>query len=184
MKKHIGILIMMVALTIGGFSQDFMPSIGLEVAIPTGDFGDAYTLGYGLSAAAELPLGDNLGVTLTAGYLLLSPDSEIKDFIKSSSMIPIQAGLKYYFSEQQSGIYAHVQVGVHSFSLTTEDFDFGGITVKGETTSESNLSFAPGAGFMINEKLDLALRYNIITAGSDEGAESSSYLGFRVAYGF
>jgi len=56
--------------------------------------------------------------------------------------------------------------------------------VKGETTSESNLSFAPGAGFMINEKLDLALRYNIITAGSDEGAESSSYLGFRVAYGF
>ncbi len=183
MKKYI-IALAVLACVVGieSKAQEFRPSVGLELAFPTGDFGDAYSLGYGLSVGGELPVGDNIGVTLTAGYILLSVDSELSDFIKSAGMIPVQAGVKYYLSEQQEGLYLHGQVGIHSTSVTTEDIDFGFGTVEGETTSDSNLSFAIGAGFFVND-IDLGLRYNIITTDV-EGADASSYLGLRAAFNF
>ena len=191
--KKIFFLVAMVAflgVTIEAQAQEFRGSAGLEIALPMGDFGDAYTLGYGLSVGGELPVGDNLGVTATVGYLLLSVDSELKDFVKSSAMIPAQLGLKYYFDEQQTGAYAHGQIGVHSNSTTfedTEDIVVGGITVlegqEGETESDTNLSWAIGAGYFVNENIDLGLRYNSITSGEDE-VDALSYIGVRAAYNF
>ena len=174
------------AIAIGAFSevkaQDFRGSIGLELALPLGDFGDAYSLGYGLSAGGELPFGDNLAATVTVGYVLLAVDSELSDLVKSAAMIPAQLGVKYYFSEQQSGPYAHGQIGIHSRSVTTEDFDFLGVTIEGETTSDSNLSWAIGAGFFVNENIDLGLRFNSISGKDD--ADASSYIGVRAAFNF
>jgi hypothetical protein len=184
MKKYIiAVAVLACVAGIESKAQEFRPSVGLELAFPTGDFGDAYTLGYGLSLGGELPVGDNIGVTLTAGYILLSVDSELSDFIKSAGMIPVQAGVKYYISEQQEGLYIHGQIGIHSNSVTSEDIEFLGVTVEGTTESDSNLSFAIGGGYFINENIDLGLRYNIITTDV-EGADASSYLGVRAAYNF
>jgi hypothetical protein len=56
-------------------------------------------------------------------------------------------------------------------------------TLSGTTSSDSYLSGAVGLGYMLNNKIDVGLRYNIIAPDSDiEGAESSSYLGVRLAY--
>ncbi|MDZ4751541.1 MAG: outer membrane beta-barrel protein [Flavobacteriales bacterium] len=185
MKKQLFIIAAALLSTIGSFAQSGRPSLGLELALPMGDFGDAYGIGYGLSAGYEHPVGDKLGITANVGYILLSPDEAIKDFIESSSMIPIQVGAKYYFSEQQSGPYGHVQLGVHTSSVKTAEFELLGVTIPSETESSTNLSFAFGAGFVLNEKIDLGIRYNIITPDSDiEEAKSSAYLGLRVAYMF
>jgi hypothetical protein len=186
MKKQLFVLAAALVCTVGSFAQSGRPSLGLELALPMGDFGDAYGLGYGLSGGYEHPVGDNLGITANIGYILLSPDESIKDFIESASMMPIQVGAKYYFSEQQSGPYGHVQLGVHNMSVKTAEFELLGVTVPSETESSTNLSFAFGAGYVLNDKIDLGLRYNIVTPDSDapDDASSSSYLGIRVAYMF
>ncbi|MFM7731037.1 MAG: hypothetical protein ACKO6L_08370, partial [Flavobacteriales bacterium] len=92
--------------------------------------------------------------------------------------------VRYYLGEKSNGLYFQGQVGVHSISVTTNAIDLGILgTIPGTTTSDSYLSFAFGAGFMLTEKLDLNLRYNIITADNDvDGATSSNYFGCRVGY--
>jgi hypothetical protein len=184
MKKQIFLLLVAVGLYTTSFAQLGPVSLGLELAKPTGDFGDAYPLGFGLSAGYEHPVGEKLGITVQVGYVLLTVDDDISDFIDKASMMPLQAGLKYYVSEFGSGLYIHGQIGVHSVSVTTKDFSLLGVTVEGETDSETSLSFAIGLGFMATEKLDIGLRYNIITPPSDapDDADASSYIGLRLAY--
>jgi hypothetical protein len=132
----------------------------------------------------EHPLGEKLGVTLQAGYIMLGIDDEVATFIEKSSMMPIQVGAKYYLSERGAGLYAHLQGGVHNLSVTTKDLDLGIFgTIPGTSSSDSYLSGALGVGYLINNKIDVGLRYNIIAPDTDvEGSESSSYLGIRLAY--
>lgn len=183
MKKLIlsGVALVMAG---GMMAQSNQLSFGLDLALPMGDFGDAYTLGIGPAVGFELPVGDNLGITAQLSYQILMVDSDLSDFIKSASMMPIQVGLKYYFSEQQAGLYGHAQVGVHSSSVTTEDIDLGPFgKIEGTTNSSSNFSWAIGAGYQL-EKLDIGLRYNSISPDSDapDGTSSSTYIGLRVGY--
>lgn len=165
-------------------AQSNQISLGLDLALPLGDFGDAYSLGIGPAVGFELPVGDNLGVTAQVSYQILMVDSELSDFIKSASMIPIQAGLKYYFMEQQEGFYGHGMLGVHMQSVTTEDIDLGPFgTIEGTSDSNTNLSWGIGAGYQL-EKLDIGVRFNSIMPDGDapDGASSSSYIGLRVGY--
>ncbi|MEZ4759448.1 MAG: outer membrane beta-barrel protein [Flavobacteriales bacterium] len=167
-------------------AQSPQVSLGVDLALPLGDFGEAYSLGVGPAAGFELPVGDNLGITAQLSYQFLTVKSDLSDFVKSSSMLPVQVGAKYYFMDQQEGFYGHVQLGIHSTSVTTEDQEFTILgtttTIEGETSSSTNFSWAIGAGYQL-EKLDIGLRYNSISPDSDiEGAEASSYIGLRVAY--
>ncbi len=156
-------------------------SFGADIGLPIGDFGDVASLIIGPSVGFELPVGDNLGVTAQLGYGIVSLKDD-NPFIKSYSMIPVQVGAKYYFMEQQEGFYGHAQVGIHSTTVKTEDIVTPILTIPGTSTSNTNLSWAIGAGYQM-EKLDIGLRYNSITPDSDlEGAKSSSYIALRVAY--
>ncbi len=187
--KRIVMSMAAVALAGGMMAQSNQISLGADLAMPMGDFADAYSLGIGPTAGFELPVGDNLGVTVQLSYMFLTPNEDIKDFVESASMMPVQAGLKYYFMEQQSGFYGHLQLGIHSSSYKSKEYTIPGvpgftpdIVVPSETESSSNFSWAIGAGYQL-EKLDIGIRYNSISPDSDvEGAEASSYLGLRVAY--
>lgn len=188
MKK---IVMAIAALVLGtsAMAQDNQISLGLDAGLPMGDFGDLYSLGIGPAAGFELPVGDNLGITAQLSYQILMVQSDFSDFVKSASMVPIQAGVKYYFMDQQEGFYGHAQIGVHMASATSEEYTIPGIpgftpdiVVESETESSTNMSWAIGVGYQM-EKLDLGLRYNSISPDSDiEGAEASNYLGIRVAY--
>ncbi|MFT3886120.1 MAG: OmpW family outer membrane protein [Flavobacteriales bacterium] len=163
-------------------AQDNQLSLGADIALPLGDFGKAYSLGIGPTVGFEIPVGDNLGVTLQAGYDIMMVKSDQKDFIKSASMIPAQVGLKYYFQDQQEGFYAHGQLGIHNTSLKTKEQDLGLITIPSETSTSTNFSWALGVGYQL-ESLDLGLRYNSISPDSDaKGAKAASYIGLRIAY--
>jgi len=183
MKKHLLSLAAIIGLSLSSFAQMGPVSLGLEVALPMGDFADGYSLGFGASAGYEHPVGDNIGITAQIGYIILSPADGFKDIVDKASMMPIQAGLKYYFMEQNNGFYGHAQIGIHNVSITTKEYENSGNTFPSASDSDSQLSFAIGAGYVVNSKIDVGVRLNVITADSEiEGAESSNYLGFRIAY--
>ena len=162
----------------GLFAQSNQLSIGVDAALPMGDFGDAFNLGIGPAVGFELPVGDNLALTAQVSYMFLMPESS---FIKSASMLPAQLGAKYHLAGDQTGLYFHGMAGIHSTRITTEDLNLGIITIPGQSSSESNFSWGVGVGFQL-EKLDIGVRYNSITPGDTPGATASNYIGARIGY--
>lgn len=164
------------ALTAGTtMAQNGRFSVGAELALPMGDFGDAAGIGFGGSLAYEHPIGDMMGLGLRAGYLTFGG----KDDGPTSSMIPAQAFFKYYFGEQQNGLYAMANLGIHNFKVTASYTDpFTGTTVSA-SASTTELSYAPELGYHM-ANLDLGLRYQMIAT---EGS-TTSYIGARIAYVF
>ena len=189
MKKNLTKIIMAAAaclvLTAGTTkAQNGRFSVGAELALPMGDFGDGYGIGFGGTVRYEHPIGDMMGIGLTAGYMTFSGKS-VDDGLGGSvdnpnfNMIPAQAFFKYYFQEQQNGFYGMINLGIHHSSIKTPEFEILGVTYGGETVSSTDLSYAPEIGYHL-ANLDLGLRYQIIAT---EGS-STSYLGARVAYVF
>lgn len=140
-------------------------SIGVDAALPLGDWDNIYSFGIGGSAQADYMVAPELGLTLHAGYLNLSG----KDYnvlgtnakYPSLGLVPVLAGIKYYFSPK---FYGSAQLGA---TFVTEG---GG----------SLFTYAPGIGYYFSENLDAGIKY---TGMSDDG-ESVSLLGLRIAYTF
>ncbi len=90
---------------------------GPEIAIPTGDMGDAAGVGFG--AAARLEKGHiipGLGFTLTAGFIQFSEEDTgtiLGNFSSKVSVIPIQFGVKY--TVIGTGVYGILEAGIHRF---------------------------------------------------------------------
>jgi hypothetical protein len=174
-----------VLLSMTSFAQNGRFSVGAELGLPMGTFGDAASIGIGGSLRYEMPMGDNLGLMLTAGYMSFSGKTVAGFDLPNETMIPIQVGAKYYFTEQQDGFYGAVELGVHSTSVTIPAY--AGITVGGVTygaypeskVTSTDFSYAPGVGYAL-ANVDIGLRYQIISSTGG----SSSYLGVRLAYVF
>jgi hypothetical protein len=160
-------------------------SVGAELGLPMGTFGDAASIGIGGSLRYEMPMGDNLGLMLTAGYMSFSGKTVSGIDLPNETMIPVQVGAKYYFTEQQNGFYGSAELGIHSTSVTIPAY--AGITVGGVTygaypeqkLTSTDFSFAPGVGYAL-ANVDIGLRYQIISSTGG----STSYLGLRLAYVF
>ncbi len=154
-------------------------SLGLELAPHSSDFLSPYQLGIGASMGYYQKLGDKLDLTLYASYISLGRDVHVSADFPKCSLVPIHFGGKYYLSERGSGIYTHLQGGIHNLRVNTPDIG----STSGTTSSESYLSLALGVGYVLNNKIDLGVRYNYIAPDSDvQGATASNYLGFRLAY--
>lgn len=184
MKRQFLSLSLALAGSIGLLAQTKQLSLGVDLGLPLDPLSKEYTFIPGVSAGFELPLGTNMGLTVQAGYLMPQAKSDFSEVLSSSSLIPAQAGFKYYFQEQQKGFYGHAQIGIHAFS---ESFKAIG-PFEARTASETNLSWAIGTGYQL-DKLDIGVRYNMIIPGDDaeaegEETEAKSYIGLRVAYLF
>lgn len=171
----IGVSLLLIGFSQTSTAQDIGFSAGAEIAIPLGDLGDASSLGIGFSGGLEYDLNESSGITGQLGYIFLIP----KEGFSSGYLLPIQAGYKHYFDGKDSGLYGHGQLGVHTVSITTESISFFGSSVGGITVSETNLSLALGGGYIINENIDISLRFNMVT-----GDIGSNYIGIRGAYNF
>ena len=174
-------------------------SIGAELGMPMGTFGDAANIGFGGSLRYEMPMGDNLGLMLTAGYLTFGGKETTEgvpgffEFTSKSTtgIIPIQVGAKYYFSEQQEGFYGMVQLGLSLVNSKNEvTVDVLGTKTTTETTSNgSGFSYAPGIGYHL-ANLDFGLSYQLFSQtvtestlfGDISATSTGSYLGLRIAY--
>ncbi len=176
-------------------AQENRFSAGLELGVPMGDFGDGYGIGFGVSLGYEIPIGDNLGFMAQAGYISFSgKDIEVLGVTiaeaEAAGLIPVQVGLKYYFSENQAGFYAGLLTGVHMQSVKTIELTTTGFEESSEM--QTNFGIAPLIGYVVGENIDLSLRYQMIFAegvevtatGVEETTVTNSYLGLRAAYMF
>ena len=164
-------------------SEDSKPlkfSVGVEAALPLGDFGKAYSFGIGGSAQADYTVATDFALTLNAGYISFSGKTSTFPAITvagitipatsfkypTQSYIPVLAGAKYNFTEN---LYGSAQLGV-TFTTTS-----------GVSGSSSTFTYAPGIGYKFTENLDALVKY---TGYSAKGGGSSSTVGLRVAYTF
>lgn len=193
MKKIIKLLAVAIVATVFTTNANAQFSAGIDVALPLGDFSDASSFGFGASVAYDFPLSDQMSVGGQAGYTFFSaktPSFAPDDYSASYGVIPLLGNFKYFFADNTNGFYAMASAGFSIFrysqEFTYETFEVvNGSFVTVEKTeknsgSETELTFAPGVGMILNEKIDLNARYMIImTDGS-----STTYLNIRAAMFF
>jgi hypothetical protein len=182
-------------------------SIGLNGALPVGSYSDYAAFGVGGSARFELPLGDYLGLTITGTFLGFGKKTReeqgLMNYDYTQSLIPVQAGLKYYFAGQQTGFYINGEAGVSFLSLQifrgakTVNLDGNSFDVPeyDNTESTSNFSWAAGIGYAL-DNWDLGLNFNGFTETvkfqqlvnnvfTDNNQDNTfNYLNLRIAYVF
>jgi hypothetical protein len=153
-------------------------SVGIEAALPLGNFGDAYKFGIGGSAQADYWVAPELAITGNAGYISFSgktvstPAYTVGGFtfpatsykVPSIGYVPVLAGIKYKFTPE---FYGSAQLGV-TFAT-------------GNGASGSAFTYAPGLGYNFTENLDAVVKY---TGYSAKGGGSSNTIGLRLAYTF
>lgn len=159
-KKSLLVLAFSFFAVTGAFAQF---SIGLDLGLPMGTFGDFHGIGFGASGRYDGAINDNLSWSAGVGYISFSG----KDYTFSGvtipgtsfAMIPIQGGVKYYFTESNAGFYGAADIGIWLAASSG--------------SSGSEFGFSPGVGYRTGN-FDIAAKYNAV------GDVSS--LGFRIGY--
>lgn len=176
------VLAMVFAVTGSTNAQSKMSlSIGADVLLPMGTFGDAVSTGFGGSVRGQYDITPMFSAGLTAGYYTWSG----KDIttagvtVKGANFkgIPIRVFGKYYFMpEGSTRVYGIMELGLFFSSVDIPSQTIAGITVGGGSASSSDLNYAPGIGVELpvgsgNTKIDLSARYDgIATSGSSSGS--------------
>ncbi|MHA4894763.1 hypothetical protein ACXZ1K_08430 [Pedobacter sp. PWIIR3] len=143
--------------------------IGAEFAFPTGNFGDAFDLGYGGSLQFQTPIANKLNFIATGGYLNFTgkdiPGTGGTVKVADFGVVPLKVGARYFLTEN---FYAGGELGA---AIGTS---------KG---SETAFIYTPhiGVEFPVADKstIDLGARYE---AWSNNG--TSRFVGLRLAYNF
>lgn len=181
-KALLFVLVLFLAVTTSN-AQKFSLSVGPEVALPMGDFGDFAGTGFGGTVRFEYPFNNQLVGIVDAGYLMWGGEEfDLGGFGKVTtdySAIPILAGVKYYFGPN---FYALAQAGIHMFTFDAEsEISFLGSTTKtSSSASESKFGAGAGIGYELalgSMMLDLNAKYQMV-------ADDLSYVGVRAGLKF
>jgi hypothetical protein len=174
-------------------------SVGGDVLIPMGTFGDVVSTGFGGSVQFQYNVTPLFSAGLTTGYYTWSG----KDFTEEGvtitgpnfSGLPVRVFGKYYFmpESQKMRVYGIAELGLFFGStgdVTIDNPLYGLVpgepqTITSPGGSTSDFNYAPGIGVEFplgggNTKLDVAVRYDgIATSG-----ETSGSFGARVGVTF
>lgn len=187
MKK---VVLSIAALALAGtmMAQDSGFNAGLDVVMPMGDLGDLFSVGFGPTVGYDKEAGDQglLGVSLT--YSIMSAKD---DAVSKGNMLGIVGHYKYFFDDVREGAYIGALLGWNRVGYHYEYSVPGVIDYSGDE-SAGGLSFGATVGYVLNERIDLGLRYHIIratedgdaTASSGEAATSLGMIGLRATYNF
>ncbi len=167
-------------------------SVGGDVLIPMGTFGDAVSAGFGGSVRFQYNVTPMFSAGLTTGYYTWSGKDQTESGItvKGASFkgLPVRVFGKYYFmpEDQKMRVYGIAELGLFFSSVDVPSVTIPGFgTVGGGTESSSDFNYAPGLGVEFgvgggNTKIDVSVRYDgIATSG-----ETSGSLGARVGVNF
>lgn len=178
MKKQLTFIALLTAFFFTAQAQkgDKQIGIGAEVGLPIGNFSNGYGIGIGGTAKGMYGLNDNAHLTLTLGYTSFGIKEKSEYMSGSVGFIPILAGYRHSFGS----LYAEPQLGLvvvrSSVKISgLEEFGFGG-----GSASTTNVGFALGGGYMLNENWDLGVRFQGVSATGG----SMSYFALKVAYNF
>ncbi|MEJ7609984.1 MAG: outer membrane beta-barrel protein [Ferruginibacter sp.] len=158
--------------------KKFRFGVGVEAALPIGDFQEIAGFGIGGSVQGDYNVDPSLAITLNAGYISFSGKDvtinvagvNFTTKYPNTGLVPVLAGIQYKFTPQ---FFASAQLGI-AFS-TEED---GG----------SNFTYAPGIGYKFTPNFDALLKYtgySVKSSGTSGGSASAlNTIGLRVAYTF
>lgn len=149
--------------------KKFKVSLGLDVALPTGDLGQVYSLGGGLSLRFLYKITPQFGVTFTTGFDAFIPKNlnNLNKNSKATLNIPFKIGGRYKFTDKFYGI---MEVGDTHSTLY-----YKGTTNNVAHVSSNSFTYAPGVGVLLGG-FDVSLRY--------EGYSSAGFLGLRLGFFF
>ena len=162
----IGIIVSLAAHAQSGNNQI---GVGAEAGIPTGKGASETTkIGIGGSVKALFGVGSSGQITLTSGYMSFGGKNLPDGYKATLTVIPVLAGYRQNFG----GFYVEPQAGV-GFLKQKESY-------QGENGAEkaTKLTWAVGAGYVINKNIDLGARYQ--RSEFEDG--SISLVGIKVAY--
>jgi hypothetical protein len=174
MKKLFAVLVILVLVASVASAQSvwgqgkMSAGPGVELALPTGTFGDGYGIGIGGFGIFQYGINNDILLTGTIGY---TSYAEKNSSGVTASELQFLAGGKYNLSGAATpGFYGMLQIGIVSF----------GISANGFSTSESDLAFAPGVGYQIGNNIDASVKYLIVSTTGN----SATSLVLNVAYFF
>ena len=150
--------------------KKFKVGLGLDVALPVGDLGDAYSIGGGLSLRFLYKITPEFGATFTTGFDVFAPKNinNIDDNSKAALNIPFKIGGRYKFTNK---FYGLMEVG------TTHNITYYKDTNTGDVAhvSANSFTYAPSIGVLLGG-FDVSLRY--------EGYKSAGFVGLRLGFFF
>jgi len=160
-------------------SNGVILSIGVDAGIPTGKLSDSYNWNIGGSVQADLPIAQNLFVTVNAGYNSIQGKKNIAGSgldATNIQLLPVKAGLKYFVVPH---FYVQGEAGA-AFALNKSDVGFD---------KSAAFVYAPQIGyqFPIGGKnfIDAGVRYEASTKFNSNIDDSKvNFFGLRVAYAF
>jgi opacity protein-like surface antigen len=168
MKQLLSVLLLAVLFT-GFINAQNKMAFGLQagVAIPMGDFGDGFDMGFGGQGNFAYHISPMLDVTASVGYLTWSA----KEGDATFSSIPVLVGARYYFGKDKFNPYVAGELGMHFSTFDMPEVVIPGVGTFGGSESSSDFGFGAGAGFLYkmgpNLDLDVNAKFNSISSEGD-----------------
>ncbi|WP_161554510.1 outer membrane beta-barrel protein [Sinomicrobium soli] len=177
MKKLLFACLCTAAFSTGIYAQkgDININAGVDIALPTGDFGEVYNMGFGATVKGLYGISENGQIGLTLGYIRFGLKDEYDENLSGSlGIIPVFAVYRHHFGN----LYVEPQIGFSSnkVKLETETTGWGSF---GGSASETSFGYAAGIGYMLGD-IDLSARYQ----GLSQGGSGMGFLAVRAAYNF
>jgi len=160
-------------------SNGVILSIGVDAGLPSGNLSNGYNWNLGGSVQADIPVVNQLFVTVNAGYNnLYGKDNAYGTGLKATNiqLLPVKAGLKFF---PVNNFYIQGEAGA-AFSLNKSDLGFD---------NSAAFVYAPQVGvqFPLGGKsyIDAGVRYEATTKFNSTIDNSKiNFFGLRVAYAF
>jgi hypothetical protein len=153
------------------------------LSVPVGDFGDDIgsgagmaKLGYGVGLEALFPIGASGLYWSMSPALLINPidGDEMEDQmggdinVGSWMSIPLLAGLRFgggaspnavFYVTGQAGIAIHMAPDIQWTAYLYDGYDYIPFSAEQNLDSATSFAFCVGAGVVLNERLDISIRY-------------------------
>src|SRR5690606_22591660 len=158
-----------------GYAQTGFHTVGAgaEVALPLGNFGNAYGIGFGATGKAFYGITEKGDITGTLGYMHFGMKDNSDMMSGSMGMILIMFGYRHDFG----GLYGEPQLGLMMLRSKVTWTDGMGLGLSGlsGSSSTSKISVGLGGGYVFGS-WDLCARFQIV--------DNLNFIGARIGYNF
>jgi hypothetical protein len=187
------ILLLLAICCSAGLVQAQGITLGIDggYGIPQGDFGELYSGGGGAELRARVYPMDKLHIGVNAGFYVY-PDATTANgapisIDRTYSVIPITAGVEYFFFDKIVKPYVGMDLGLYLNSVKSTVEVLNNKTTS--TVSESYFGLAPNAGVMFGlspiTNLNVGIKYpTIFGKNAQDETETQSFLMFQVGLHF
>jgi hypothetical protein len=167
------VLLATILISVSSFGQKGKNYLGggLDLSLPTGEFGNYYKTGIGGYVKAMLGVGEAGAVTFTTGYSSFKEAGDREDFSATQGIAPLLFGYRHHFN----GFFVEPQIGYAIFNYKENSWENGFYSESG-----GGFMWAAGVGYVFNNKVEVSARYQ---TGGNEGS-SAPIFGLRVGYNF